>query len=435
MTAMSGLDSSLLSMLSLMRSNAEEIDVVSQRLSTGKRVNAAQDDPEAFFRSASYSNRAADLLRLNASTAVTSRALKSAQNAFSTMKQQLESLSQTLNDALQVKVDALQTRAVSTTGYASTNASLVGTGTTRFNEGDVISLSVGSAGQKVYFRTTTSAPAGGGGTGSMASPITVNTVQDLIDQLGKLAFTDGARTHTVSAALDGSQLVLATDDQLTIKLEANGSGTAVNDLGSMFSGLSSSTLTPSSSSVTFDPTTVAAGGLKQREDAYRSYLTAMKQIDLLARDAGISQVDNLLMGDGDGGGNMLKVALSDGDANGYQVGFTTASDAQGLGLSANYASRFGKDTDLQSAIGAVANALQTVEGRTKTTISNQQMLDNRVSFNKGLADVLNGAAGDLTSADLDQETVRLASLQANRQAAIKMIGVRLDTAQSLLKLL
>lgn len=435
MTAMSGLDSSLVSMLSLMRSNAEEIDVVSKRLSTGKRVNSAEDDPEAFFRSSSYSNRAADLLRLNAGTAVTSRALKSAQNAFGTMKQQLESLSQTLNDALQVKVDALQTRAVSTTGYASTNASLVGTGTTRFNEGDVISLSVGAAGQKVYFRTTASAPPGGGGTGSLASPITVNTVQDLIDQLGKLTFVDGAKTHTVSGALDGSQLVLTTDDELKINLETNGSGTAVNDLGAMFSGLSSSTLTASSSSVTFNPTSVSASGLKQREDAYRSYVTAMKQIDLLARDAGISQVDNLLMGDGNGGGNKLNVALSDGDANGYQIGFATASDAAGLGLAGNFASRFGKDADLEGAVAAVANALQTVEARSKTTIANQQMLDNRVSFNKGLVEVLNAAAGDLTSADLDQETIRLASLQANRQAAIKMIGVRMDTAQSLLKLL
>jgi flagellin-like hook-associated protein FlgL len=444
MATLSGLDSNLVSMLSLMRSSSEEIDVVSKRLSTGKRVNSAQDDPEAFFRAEGYSSRASDLLRLNANTSVTSRALKSAQSAFDTMKQQLNSLSQSLTEALLTKVDTLQARAVSTTGYASTGASLLGTGATRFNEGDVISLSVGSAGTKVHFTMTSTAPTGGGtllngptspAAGSAANPIAVSTVQDLIDQLGKLTFVDGTKTHTVTASLAGSQLLLTTDDTLKMTLETNGSGTALNDLGAMFSGLSSSTLTASSSSVTFDPTSVAADGLKKREDAYRSYVSAMKQFDLLARDAGVAQIDNLLLGDGNGGGNKMSVAMSDGDATGYDIGFATSSDATGLGLAGVFASRFGNDTDLQGALAAVTNALETVESRAKTVATQQQMLDNRINFNKGLAEVLNGAAGDLTSADIDLETVRLASLQANRQAAIKMIGVRLDTAQSLLKLL
>ncbi len=444
MASLSGLDSSLVSMLSMMRGNADEIDMVSKRLSTGKRVNSAQDDPEAFFRAESYKGRAEDLLRLNADTSVTSRALKSAKSALDTMKQQLESLSQTLSDSLETKVDALATRAVSTMGFAGSAASLVGTGATRFNEGDVISIAVGPAGTKVYFKMTTTAPAGGGAqltgstapaAGSAANPIAVGKVQDFIDQLGKLSFADGATTHAVSASLDGGQLALTTDATMTITLEANGAGTAVNDLGKMFSGLSASTLGTSTSSVTFDPTTVSTAAMKQREETYRSYLSTMRQIDLLARDSGVSQVDNMLLGDGNGGGAKLKVPLSDGDASGFEMGFSTASDAQGLGLASSYVSRFAKDADLEGALDSVRNALATVETRSATTSSNQQMVDNRVTFNKGLADVLNAASSDLTSADLDMETVRLASLQANRQAAIKMIAVRMETSQSLLKLL
>lgn len=436
MTTVSGLNTPMLSLLSMLNQNSADIDQTSLRLSTGKRVNSARDDAPAFFKAQSYSALSAQLTQLTTGGQVVTRAMKAAQSGLDTIKQQLQSLSKTIADAQAAATDAAASRAVSTAAYASSSASLVGSGASRFNEGDVFSIAVGASGTKVYFSATASAPAGGAtGAGTQASPLQVGTVQDLISALGRTTFANGSKTHAVTGALTGGQLVLSSDDTMTIALETNAANTPVNDIGAMFSGLSTAALGRSTSTASFGVSTTSVTALKQRETAHQLYQSTLRLIDQTVRDAGMGQVGNVLATDTGGAGQVLSVDLSTGSDRAFSFGFATGSDSAGLGLTPGYTSRFAQDGDLQSAATAVSQALDTIDLRLKAIASNQALVDQRLAFNKTMATTLDQAVVDLTGANADEDTLQLNAQQATRQMAIKMIAARTQSTQMLLSLL
>ncbi|HRC27103.1 MAG TPA: flagellin, partial [Alphaproteobacteria bacterium] len=79
------------------------IDVTQYRLSTGKKVNSALDNPQNFFASKSLSNRAGDLQRLLDGIGQSIQTIKAADNAVTGLTkliEQADSVAQSAKDAI-----------------------------------------------------------------------------------------------------------------------------------------------------------------------------------------------------------------------------------------------------------------------------------------------------------------------------------------------
>ena len=95
------------------------IDIAQNRLSTGRKVNSALDNPQSFFASQALNNRAADLTRLLDTIGQSIQVIKAADNgvtALTKLVQQADSIAQSARDALasgQVEAKAVGERNLS----------------------------------------------------------------------------------------------------------------------------------------------------------------------------------------------------------------------------------------------------------------------------------------------------------------------------------
>ena len=234
---------------------SSQIDTVQTRLSTGKRVNSAFDDPSAYFVSSSLSARAASLNRLVDSVSSVKKIVDAADNGVQAIESLLTSAQSLANSALQsantlVKVTGNNSTPLTT---ASVIASAGGSAT-RLKAGDTVTVNDG---------TTT-------GTYTAANNDTVQTLLNAINGTANLKAT---------AILNSSgQIVFAatSTNNITIGGVLGGSGT-LNGV----TGLTAGTTSFTANAVR---TSYAA-----QFDAIRA------QIDATVNDAGYNGV-NLLAG-------------------------------------------------------------------------------------------------------------------------------------------
>jgi len=170
------------------------IDVHQQRLATGKKVNSALDNPQAFFAAQSLTNRANDLSNILDSLGQSIQVINAANNgvtALTSLIQQQQSIAQT---------------AQSTLAGASTQATV--TGNTNLGTGKLVNISGISATSELDITVTNP-------TAGAANPITTqivtisatDTAADLVTHINDL--NTSLSSPAVSASLNSAgQLVL-----------------------------------------------------------------------------------------------------------------------------------------------------------------------------------------------------------------------------------
>ena len=369
-TLSAGVRSNLISL----QQTADLMARTQSRLSTGKKVNSALDNPINFFTSSALSARAGDLSNLLDSVSNATQTLKAADNGITSLTKLVQSA--------QAIAQQAQGSAATTAKYSGTVSGL-------------------SASSSFTFTATKTITVNDGTTTATLTLAATNTVQDFLDAVNTASIN-------VKAELSSDGRVL---------LEATGTNTIV------IAGTASA---PEKAQLGLVDGTTAAGTLNATRTSLASQYDALRtQIDQLAADAGFNGV-NLLNGDG------LKVVFNENSSSSLSISGVTF-DSSGLGVSASTNS-FQTDKDISDALGNLSAALNTLRSQASTFGSNLSIVQIRQDFTKATINTLQIGADNLTLADTNEEGANLLALQTRQSLSTTSLALAAQASNNVLKL-
>jgi flagellin len=369
-TLSAGVRSNLISL----QQTADLMARTQSRLSTGKKVNSALDNPINFFTSSALSARAGDLSNLLDSVSNATQTLKAADNGITSLTKLVQSA--------QAIAQQAQGSAATTAKYSGTVSGL-------------------SASSSFTFTATKTITVNDGTTTATLTLAATNTVQDFLDAVNTASIN-------VKAELSSDGRVL---------LEATGTNTIV------IGGTASA---PEKAQLGLVDGTTAAGTVNATRTSLASQYDALRtQIDQLAADAGFNGV-NLLNGDG------LKVVFNENSSSSLSISGVTF-DSSGLGVSASTNS-FQTDKDISDALGNLSAALNTLRSQASTFGSNLSIVQIRQDFTKATINTLQIGADNLTLADTNEEGANLLALQTRQSLSTTSLALAAQASNNVLKL-
>jgi len=203
-----------------LQNTQRNIDTTQNRLATGKKVNSALDNPQAFFAAQALSNRASDLTNLLDSIGQSIQVIKAADNGVTALTS-LVNQAQAIAQSAQSAVTSASNQASATGSVALSGSTLLSnlTGFTAAG-GDKISISITNpdTGALVVDGTIALGTAKGG----LITTAANQTVQDLIDQINDINSRAGTGGN---APLDTPAVTAELDSSGHLKLTAVNGGT------------------------------------------------------------------------------------------------------------------------------------------------------------------------------------------------------------------
>ena len=352
------------------------MDMTQERLSTGKKVNSAIDNPSSYYTAASLNNRASDLNALLDSMGQGIQTIKAANEgieAITAFAQQAKALANTARDeavknvkgSVELTVEDTYTGAAADADKITFTVTNIVDGTTR----------------EIEFSATED-----------------DTKAETLTALAAAITGDGVKGAKVE---DGKVTVEA---ELGYKIEVKSSAGAFAD------------------KVT---STAANNGNENRIKSAAQFDLILEQIDELAADSGYKGV-NLLQK------NNLKVVFNEDRSSSIEVKGVEA-DSKGLGLD-KAVGGWQSDTDIDNAITAVENAISTLRAYATDFGNNYSIVQNREDFTENLINVLTEGADKLTLADMNEESANMLALQTRQQLAVNSLSLASQAAQSVLRL-
>ena len=369
------LTASMRSNLLSLQNTQSLMDMTQERLSTGKKVNSAIDNPSSYYTAQSLTNRAGDLEAL----------LDSMGQAVQTIKAANEGIESITSFVEQAKAIANSARDTSVTETVSS-----GTDTVSVADDATIEVKIGD---KTYTYTNDS-----GGE--------LDTVAGLASDM------NGDATDGLAAALTDANLQFAAGDDGNLVLKAKDSKKPVDKTVISVSGSGiemSGTINPNA-----------------RDTYVEQFNSILTQIDQLASDASYKGV-NLLKGED------LKVVFNEDRSSFLEVEGDHA-DAGSLGLKEVAAGAWNENDDLDGAITAIDRAINQLRDMATKFGNNYSIVETRQEFTENLINVLEEGADDLTLADMNEESANMLALQTRQQLATNSLSLASQAAQSVLSL-
>jgi len=415
MTGDIALTSALRSNLLTLQNTQRQADETQFRLSTGKKVNSALDNPLNFFRAQSFSNRASDLSSLLDGINLSIRTIEEADKGITAINQLLDTAESIIDESKSAyngsstniaNLRGIQTQ--TTTGLRATLTtdtldSLVG-GFKNLTAADTIEIEING------LDGTTTVTLNGSDTITQAiATITGATIGG--SQVVTASFANGAFSidvntaggYDVSALEDVKVTVTDADKTDTLDPTVNFGGTIVRDSSgqtNIYKGLYSQ--------------------LQNLQDRYDKVLT---EISATANDSSFNGI-NLLKGN-----DLLTTFNEDGTSS-----LSTTGDdltANGLGLSiADFQTRASVDSrsaELESATSTVRNFGSLIS----TDLS---LIQTRRDFTESTINTLKAGSDDLTLADLNEEGANLLALQTRQQLGVTSLSLASQAQQGVLRL-
>ena len=359
------------------------MDMTQERLSTGKKVNSAIDNPSSYYAAQSLTNRASDLSALLDSMGQAIQTIQAADEGIETITEFAEQAKAIANQARDEAVVAKTASEIKTP--------------TNITEGKTFKVTVTDTNGEVKEKTLTVGT--DGATGAEAS---ANAIKTLLT-----GDTD------VNAAIQG---VTIAADKSSISVEAKaGYKIVIEDVDAGVSGTTAYTPTATEN-------TEAEASRAKLADQFDSILD---QIDQVAKDASYKGV-NLLQS------NDLKVIFNEDRTSDLVV---KGHDASSAGLKIGAAGNEWKaDTDVEASITAVEKAVSTLRSMSSELGNNYSIVQSRETFTENMINVLEEGADKLTLADMNEESANMLALQTRQQLAINSLSLASQAAQSVLKL-
>lgn len=369
------------------------MDMTSERLSTGKKVNSAIDNPSSYYTASSLDNRATDLTSLLDSMGQGISTLTAVDNAIESITGFVEQADAILSSAMELNPDTEETP-------ASTVAL----------EGSFPS-SPGKSGSDIY---TVSVD------GGTPRSITV----DYADNYGLEDYCSALETALNTEFGLGTFTVSDTGE---ISMQ-NTSSTSVYTFDSLSGTSGVAFPTPVSPAATLTVNNLIPE-VTDRADAYERFADILVQIDSMAADSSYKGI-NLLNGDE---GAALTVYFNE-DRSSKLIVDGVDIRSSGLGLTSITAEDFVTNLDLEIAMATVDGAIDSLRNHASDFGNYYSILESREEFTNNLINVLTSGSDKLTLADMNEESANMLALQTRQELATNSLSLSSQAAQSVLNL-
>lgn len=353
------------------------MDTTQERLSTGKKVNSAIDNPSSYYTAQSLTNRASDLNAL-----------------LDSMGQGIQTI-QAANEGIEAITDFVQ-QAKALANTARDNATVKGTT---------------SSGTYTAAADTKNITVKIEGVADQDIKVTLKDTDSLEQAATKIATALNNGTDGVKDAEDtviGGFTATVENGQIKI---SNSKGIVANVSGTI-------------SGITFN----GEIGNSTRTTSMKQYNEILDQIDQLAKDSGYKGV-NLLQG------NSLKVVFNE-DRSSYLTINGTFADTSDEGLKISRAEDWTNPDNeaIDASISELENAITSLRNKASEFGNNYSIVENRENFTESLINVLEEGSDKLTLADMNEESANMLALQTRQQLAINSLSLASQAAQSVLSL-
>ncbi len=474
------LTASMRSNLLSLQNTQKLMDMTQERLSTGKKVNSAIDNPSSYYTAQSLNNRANDLSSLLDSMGQGIQTLKAADEAIKTITSFAE----------QAKAIASSARDVPSfyDKYAITSEEVSEpvSGSFIVDARDNLSkftLDVKLADQQAGAKFTIYNSDGGTSlvdlselTGTpdqdSVTAFVVNKLQGLGLNAKAETAADGSFTGKIEvSSTDGTAISWVNDATTGIADDSSAARLVALDKDS--TGANSATIAAEISRVAKDPAdngliaepyaktfsitatgkefrvfavpgdlesekvleTLGIEGSRKAGDAKeisaervsyaKQFNDILEQIDALANDAGYKGV-NLLQE------NNLKVIFNESRSSLIEIQGVDAS-SKGLGIS-QAQDNWQKDSNIEYSIGNIEKAISKLRTIASEFGNNYSVVQSRENFTDNVINVLTEGADKLILADMNEESANMLALQTRQQLAVNSLSMASQAAQAVLKL-
>jgi flagellin-like hook-associated protein FlgL len=181
---------------------------------------------------------------------------------------------------------------------------------------------------------------------------------------------------------------------------------------------------------TTNATTNGTGSVSQpnaaRTSLQNDYNVILAQLDTLAKDASYNGI-NLLYGDD------LKVVFNEIGTSYLTISGVTF-DSAGLGLSKINGTFFQDDTNVETTLVHLEDALTTLRNQASRFGSNLTTTQTRQMFTKAQINVLQTGSDNLVLADSNEEGAKLLALQTRQQLSTTALALSTQSDQAVLRL-
>jgi flagellin-like hook-associated protein FlgL len=344
------------------------------RLATGKKVNSALDNPTNYFTSQNLQSRAGELSNLLDAMTNGINTVKAASNG-------LESITTTIQSMQATATQARQDASWQSTSYTLTPAGTAAT--MSFTNGSV-------------------------GTTAVSVSLVTGTVADTVDQAVAAIAAVASLTGKVKATNDAGQLRIQNLSTASLTLTGvNAAGTII-DAGAV---------------------TAAIAGNTTRTNLVTQFNLLRDQLDKTASDASFNGV-NLLQGDA------LKLFFNELSTSALTVQSTNAAGINNtvLGITSATATEFQDNTQLDTRLLSLHNALTQVNSQASDFGANLSIVQNRQTFTTRMINTLQTGADGLTLADTNLEGANMLALQTRQQLSITALSLASQANGAVLRL-
>jgi len=371
-----------------LQSTADLLATTQNRLSTGRKVNSALDNPTNYFTAQGLDNRANDISNLLDGIGNGVQVLQAANTGLTSLQSLVDTAKSIANQVLQTTVGYTPRSTVSSAAALGGTAANLVDGVT-IKSGDVLAIA-----------------ATGGGTATSIT-FTAN------ESLAQLNTTLAANNLTASLDSANKLVITTTNDAASSTIGAvtytnTGGGTVT------FGAVGAPVADPASQAI--------------RASLVAQYNNIITQISTTAQDSSFNGI-NLLNGD------TLKLTFNETGKSTLNITGVTYN-AAGLGLAPLVAGTDFLDNNSANAtlakISAASSALRT---EASSLGSNLSVVQIRQDFSKNLINVLQTGSSNLTLADTNQEAANSQALSTRQSIAVSALALANQSQASVLQLL
>ena len=397
-----------------LQSTAELLATTQNRLSTGKKVNTALDNPTNYFTAAGLDNRASDISNLLDSIGNGVQVLQAANTGITSLQKLVDTAKSIGNQVLQAPA-GYSVKASATTAAPTGAGPLAVAGTVT----DLTNAGTNSLNGSTFVFT----PAVGAATTiTVSSTVAAGNVNS-IDAFN-LALSSAGIGLTASLAADGSIGFTSTNDNASQTLTA-GTTAAANTVA--LSGSATFALVTPAGGAAGKPLADAAS-LNIRANLVAQYNNIITQITTTAQDSSFNGI-NLLNGDD------LKLTFNETGKSTLTIK-GVVFNAAGLGLGPlTSGTDFLDNASAKATITKLSSASDMLRSQASALGSNLSIVQIRQDFSKNLINVLQTGSSNLTLADTNEEAANSQALSTRQSIAVSALALANQSQQSVLQLL
>ena len=375
-----------------LQSTADLLSTTQIRLSTGKKVNTALDNPTNFFTAAGLDNRASDINNLLDSIGNGVQVLQAANTGLTSLQKLVDTAKSIASQVLQAPTGYSPKSTSSSTALpaASTTTNLIDGTSIKSGETLTVAAAPGIPTITVTF---------GAGAGQVTS------LSDLNSAL--------ASSNLTAFLNSTNQLVITTTNDA-----------ASSTIGAITTGGTAGTATfGAGTAPVADPASQAI-----RAGLVSQYNNIITQITTTAQDSSFNGI-NLLNGD------TLKLTFDETGKSTLSITGVTF-DAPGLGLAPLVSgTNFLDNNSANATLAKLDTASNELRSEASSLGSNLSIVQIRQDFNKNLINVLQTGSANLTLADTNEEAANSQALSTRQSIAVSALALSNQAQQSVLQLL